>query len=238
MTVESGPTRSLGEAFIAGRTHSRGSSDSIRGWRDQTHVSNGVPRPSSTASRLRQRQASPRRFIGDAVECERIQQVFFPPFEEAGQNAILQVATGDSQHTEFHLHSPAPSAPSDTPTAAKSRPRPAVNRGIFPVEHGRARSHDSTTSSPPFGFERRSQVLMSESDSGTHLAPGVLRESGLLLNSASSLALHHTKKDQADIPMEIMEMRPWNLRRSVTASQNQENVKVGSIIVRNHSEGY
>lgn len=223
------------------RAHFRSSSDSTN-WQDRSFFPNDTTRKRVlsntpvqnqsghrfTASRLRQRQSSPRASLGSAIECERIQQVFFPPFEEAGESSILEVATQDTQRMSSGGDPLTVRARYDTRTITRFKPRPTEHRLDTSLEHGRNKPQDSTTSLPPFRWEHRAQASLSDSDSGLHLGPSILRESGLLLNSASSFISHPTRLEKADITMEVMEMRPRTLRRSVTSAEDAENVKVST----------
>lgn len=227
-------THALDEAFTAERTHSRSLSDSNADLSDRSRVTHGTAGSSSnhrfTASRLRQRQTSPRISLGDAAE-SRIQQVFFPPFEEAGETSILQVETCDNQTLSFQRAALAPSVRLNTQTLVRLKARPTEGHDTTSLEHGRTRAQDSTTFLPPFRWDHRAHTSVSESDSGLQVHPSILRESGLLLNSASSFISHPLKPEQADTTMEVMEMRPRVLRRSVTASEDAENVKVSGYII-------
>lgn len=232
----------LDGAFTTERTHSRSLSDSNASSISRSRIAHGTARSSSNhrfaASRLRQRQTSPRTSLGDAAESERIQQVFFPPFEEAGETSILQVETCDGQTTSFERAPLAPSVRYDAQTVARFKPRPIEGHDTTSLENGTARFRDSSAFLPPFRWDHRPKASISGSDSGPHLGSSILRESGLLLNSASTFIWHPTEPEQADITMEVMEMRPRALRRSVTASEDAENVKVSEYNVMSTSSSY
>lgn len=227
------------------RTHRRTSSESNAVWQDKSSTPNGTARSPSanaqhqnvhrcTGSRLRQRQSTPRASASNAIEGERIQQVFFPPFEEAGESPIMEVAThGDLQTVSGNDPLALPSR-RESQIATRFKPRPAERRlQASPLEHGRS-SSDCTTTLAPFRWEQRGHAWVSESDSELHLGSNILRESGLLLNSGSSFISHPTRLEQVDVTMESMEMRPRTLRRSVTTAEDAENVKVSSYGFRQH----
>jgi hypothetical protein len=223
----------------AEKTHRRTSSESNAVWKDRSSIPNGTARSPSTnaqhqnvhrftASRLRQRQSSPRASTSSAHEGERIQQVFFPPFEEAGESPILEVATHGIQQTTSESDPLALPTRYDSQIATRFRPRPTERRlQASALEHGRS-SSDCTTTLAPFRWEQRGHTWVSESDSGLHLGSNILRESGLLLNSGSSFISHPTRLEEVDVTMEVMEMRPRTLRRSVTTAEDAENVKVSN----------
>lgn len=203
-------------------------------------------RPDRLATHFRRRrQQSPRpspTTESNDQDGERIRQVFFPPFEEAGDNSILDVTgQGHGSRASHRASTDLQTTPwsrvlfTDEGSGGQQLERQqSVNSGLLLepsatsfLEHTRSKSNDSpslATQHPRrWGYGPNHDV-----SHGTHssLAPVILRESGLLLNSASSFTLNPAKIEDVDVTMESMEMRPRTLRRSVTSQDDVENVKV------------
>lgn len=203
-------------------------------------------RPDRLATHFRRRrQQSPlpsSTIESNEQDGERIQQVFFPPFEEAGNESILVVNRQDRGERASHR------ASADLQTTPWSRVlftddgsggqqlirHQSFSSGLLLepsatsfIDHTRSGSSDSTTLATPYP-RRWAYGPNQHVPQGTcpTPAPIVLRESGLLLNSASSFTLNPVKIEDVNVTMESMEMRPRTLQRSVTSQDNVENVKV------------
>jgi hypothetical protein len=182
-----------------------------------------------------------------------VRQVFFPPFEEAGDKSILDVGgraehgtasarasidlqtnawsrvlfSGDGSSGEQPERRGASRSrlllePSETSYGGQTEPR-SSNKGNAMIHHSRRWGYGPIPATGP--------------ETHASLAPSILRESGLLLNSASSFTLNPRMEDM-DVTMESMEMRPRTLRRSVTAQDGVENVKVSSVCARDSGGGH
>lgn len=192
-----------------------------------------IGRHRQRASRLQDTLQSPE------INSERIQQTFFPSFEEAGQNAILdpQIPWPTAESEKFpSLHDgeswSRPSSTEET-NAVKELVRPhfAVTSRSSAARHTRSQSSDSTYMSARSLFSSWGYAPNAPPNQQTISSQNVLRESGVRLNSTSHFVpgvFMHPDSEQ-DVDMEVHEMRPRSLRRAVT--DTMENPKVSHYLL-------
>lgn len=242
------------------RAHNRNSSEPFPNWSNRPSIADPPTRssPSSpfqyrldrhTADRRRQRQQSPLRSSSragfDDQDCERIRQVFFPPFEEAGDKSILDVnrhvtrdTAGDKASVELQSPWSRVLFSGDRSIDRHHERREATHSWLVlePSEasvgrHTRTRSSDIANTPITLHSGRWEYAPAAHATHASTLDPSILRESGVLLNSASTFTLNSMRLQDADITMESMEMRPQTLRRSVTSQNGTENVKVSMRLI-------
>ncbi|KAJ9104558.1 hypothetical protein QFC21_002056 [Naganishia friedmannii] len=162
---------------------------------------------------------------GIAVDSERIQQTYFPSFEEAGQNAILhtQIAWPTVEVEKAPLYngesSPGPFS-TDEANVTKQPPGPdfAVSSRSSAARHTRSQSSDSTCMSARSLFTSWGYAPNAAPNQQSISSQSILRESGVRLNSNSYFAtgVFMRPDSQRDVDMDVHEMRPRSLRRAAT----------------------
>lgn len=189
--------------------------------------------------RHRQRTShAPNNHQSTVVHSERIQQTFFPSFEEAGQNAILDPqipwpSVESENSPQDDQESWSRPFPTDETKVTKQlfRPDLAVSSRSSAARHTRSQSSDSTYMSARSLFNSWGYAPAAVPNQQTISSQSILRESGVRLNSNSHFAPGvFMRPDIQDIDMEVHEMRPRSLRRAVTAADTAENLKVSPLL--------
>ncbi|KAJ9115106.1 hypothetical protein QFC22_005436 [Naganishia vaughanmartiniae] len=203
--------------------------------RNVTSLTTSLTRSSSTSrvdqldrqlvGRHRQRASRPLdNSQSTAIDSEKIQQTFFPSFEEAGQNAILDPripwpiveSQKSAQHDGEHwLRSS--STDEVNGTDQLSRPDLTVSSRSSAARHTRSQSSDSTYTSARSLFTSWGYAPNAVPHQESSSSQSILRESGVRLNLNSHFASGvFMRPDTQDVDMEVHEMRPRSLRRAVT----------------------